>query len=76
MAGSCPPASPPPPVTAASDDCAELKRYRRAFEWLERRGRVKARQFGDMKDNWKWDVRDGPLLDAVEAAMGSGTLSD
>lgn len=40
------------------------------LSWLERRGRVKARFFGNMEDDWKWDLRsEVDLRTAIDLAM-------
>lgn len=54
----------------APQELALLLRAFRALSWLESRGRVKARQFGDAADNWKWSRKDGcSLLDAIESTI-------
>lgn len=47
----------------ANDDTARL-------DWLQRRGRVKARKYGDMKDNFTWDCTETKTLrDAIDERM-------
>lgn len=40
------------------------------LDWLQSRGRVKSRMYGEMKNNWKWDWTDGKTLrEAIDEAM-------
>lgn len=49
--------------TPAHDDTARL-------DWLQNRGRVKARKYGDMKDDWKWDMTSPDTLrEAIDAEI-------
>lgn len=42
----------------------------RRLNWLENRGRVKARKYGDMKDNFHWDWKEKrSLRAAIDEAM-------
>lgn len=46
------------------------------LDWLQARGRVKARKYGDMKDNFTWDITHGASLrETIDARMAQENAS-